>query len=100
MRKTKLFAAGLFVGFAVHFALAQNAGNGVVMMNHVCINLPNIEEAVLSRQRRQRIIGKSMQVSRSALYDRFRSDGALSLSGLIRRFRRWPPLRHSFSDSG
>jgi catechol 2,3-dioxygenase-like lactoylglutathione lyase family enzyme len=41
-----LFAAGLFTGLAVHVALAQNANRGVVMMNHVGINVPNIEEAV------------------------------------------------------
>jgi catechol 2,3-dioxygenase-like lactoylglutathione lyase family enzyme len=41
-----LFAAGLFTGLAVHVAIAQNANRGVVMMNHVGINVPNIEEAV------------------------------------------------------
>jgi catechol 2,3-dioxygenase-like lactoylglutathione lyase family enzyme len=41
-----LFVAGLFTGLAVHVALAQNANRGVVMMNHVGINVPNIEEAV------------------------------------------------------
>jgi catechol 2,3-dioxygenase-like lactoylglutathione lyase family enzyme len=41
-----LFAAGLFTGLAVHVALAQNANRGVVMMNHVGINVPNIDEAV------------------------------------------------------
>lgn len=46
MRAVMLFAAGLFVGVAVHVGLAQNAGSGVVMMNHVCINVPNIDEAV------------------------------------------------------
>ena len=46
MRAVILFAAGLFVGLAVHVGLAQNAGSGVVMMNHVCINVPNIDEAV------------------------------------------------------
>jgi catechol 2,3-dioxygenase-like lactoylglutathione lyase family enzyme len=45
MRGAMLFAAGLFVGVAVHVGLAQRAG-GVVMMNHVAINVPNIEEAV------------------------------------------------------
>src|SRR5262245_51058701 len=46
MRKALLFVAGLLAGLVVHAAIAQNAGNGVVMMNHVCINVPNIEEAV------------------------------------------------------
>jgi len=46
MRGAMLFAAGLFTGLAVHVAIAQNANRGVVMMNHVGINVPNIEEAV------------------------------------------------------
>jgi len=51
MRGAMLFAAGLFVGVAVHVGLAQSAGRGgaaggVVMMNHVAINVPNIDEAV------------------------------------------------------
>ena len=46
MRGVMLFAAGLFVGLAAHAALAQNANSGVVMMNHVGINVPNIAEAV------------------------------------------------------
>jgi catechol 2,3-dioxygenase-like lactoylglutathione lyase family enzyme len=41
-----LFAAGLFAGLAVHVVMAQNANGGVVMMNHVGINVPNIDEAV------------------------------------------------------
>jgi len=46
MRGVLLFAAGLFVGLAVHVGLAQTTGSGVVMMNHVGINVPNIDEAV------------------------------------------------------
>ena len=46
MRSAMLFAAGLFAGLAVHVAMAQNASGGVVMMNHVGINVPNIPEAV------------------------------------------------------
>ena len=46
MRSVMLFAAGLFVGLAVHVAIAQNASGGVVMMNHVGINVPNIPEAI------------------------------------------------------
>ena len=45
MRGAILFAAGLMVGLTAH-ALAQNAGSGVVMMNHVAFNVPNIAEAV------------------------------------------------------
>ena len=41
-----LFAAGLFVGFAVHVGLAQTANRNVVMMNHVAVNVPNIPEAI------------------------------------------------------
>jgi catechol 2,3-dioxygenase-like lactoylglutathione lyase family enzyme len=40
------FAAGLCVGLAVHVAIAQDTGRGVVMMNHVAINVPSIAEAV------------------------------------------------------
>jgi len=46
MRAAMLFVAGLCVGLAVHVVLAQSANSGVVMMNHVCINVPNIAEAV------------------------------------------------------
>ena len=46
MRGATLFAAGLFAGLAVHVGMAQNAKGGVVMMNHVGINVPNIAEAV------------------------------------------------------
>ena len=46
MRGAMLFAAGLFAGLAVHVAMAQNANGGVVMMNHIGINVPNIPEAI------------------------------------------------------
>src|SRR5512144_2181261 len=46
MRGAMLFVAGLLAGLAVHAALAQSAGSGVVMMNHVGINVPDIAEAV------------------------------------------------------
>jgi catechol 2,3-dioxygenase-like lactoylglutathione lyase family enzyme len=46
MRGVTLFAAGLFAGLAIHVAMAQNAGNRVVMMNHVGISVANIPEAV------------------------------------------------------
>ena len=48
MRGAMFFAAGLIAGLAV-MGLAQNANNsnnGVVMMNHVGINVPNIPEAI------------------------------------------------------
>ncbi len=46
MRGAVLFLAGLFVGVAVHAATAQNSTTGVSMMNHVGINVPNVDEAV------------------------------------------------------
>jgi catechol 2,3-dioxygenase-like lactoylglutathione lyase family enzyme len=46
MRGAFLFAAGLVVGLAVSVGMAQNANNGVVMMNHVGINVPNIPDAI------------------------------------------------------
>ena len=46
MRGAVLFAAGLFTGLAVHVAMAQSAGTGVSMMNHVGINVPDVAEAV------------------------------------------------------
>src|SRR3954469_1336310 len=46
MRGVVLFVAGLAVGLAVHVGFAQGASDGVVMMNHVGINVPNIPEAV------------------------------------------------------
>jgi catechol 2,3-dioxygenase-like lactoylglutathione lyase family enzyme len=46
MRNAMLFVAGLVTGLAVHVGLAQSANGGVVMMNHVGINVPNVPEAV------------------------------------------------------
>src|SRR4051812_24906157 len=40
------YLAGLITGLAVHVALAQGAGPGVSMMNHVGINVPDVDEAV------------------------------------------------------
>ena len=45
MRGLVLFVAGILVGLAVQTAVAQNRG-GVVMMNHVAVNVPNIPEAI------------------------------------------------------
>jgi len=44
MKAVMLFAAGLLVGLGVQVGLAQS--QNVVMMNHVGINVPNINEAV------------------------------------------------------
>ena len=46
MRSTMLFVAGLMVGLAAQVGVAQSGNKGVVMMNHVGINVPNIPEAV------------------------------------------------------
>ena len=46
MRSVMLFVAGLTVGLAVQAAMAQSGNQGVVMMNHVGVNVPNIPEAV------------------------------------------------------
>src|SRR5262245_57933577 len=46
MRSVMLFAAGLFAGLAVQAAMAQGGSQGVVMMNHVGISVPNMAEAV------------------------------------------------------
>ena len=46
MRSAKMFAAGLTVGLALQVAIAQNAKRGVVMMNHVGISVPNVDDAV------------------------------------------------------
>ena len=46
MRGAVLFVAGLVVGVTGHAVIAQQAGTGVEMMNHVGINVPNVAEAV------------------------------------------------------
>src|SRR5579871_1601537 len=46
MRGLMLFAAGLFAGLAIQVLTAQNSNPNVVMMNHVGISVPNIDEAV------------------------------------------------------
>jgi catechol 2,3-dioxygenase-like lactoylglutathione lyase family enzyme len=46
MRGVTLFVAGLAVGLTVQAVVAQNANKGVVMMNHVGINVPDIPEAI------------------------------------------------------
>ena len=46
MRGVTLFAAGLFAGLLLQVGTAQNSKPDVVMMNHVGISVPNIDEAV------------------------------------------------------
>jgi len=47
MRGAALFVAGLVAGLTVQALVAQNAANkGVVMMNHLGINVPDIPEAI------------------------------------------------------
>ena len=46
MRGVMLFVAGILVGLAVQTAVGQTQNKGVVMMNHVGINVPNIPEAI------------------------------------------------------
>lgn len=46
MRGVMLFAAGLCGGLLFQVGVAQNSTSGVVMMNHVGISVPNIDEAV------------------------------------------------------
>jgi catechol 2,3-dioxygenase-like lactoylglutathione lyase family enzyme len=46
MRGAVLFVAGVLVGLAAHVAMAQNAGAGVVMMNHVAVVVPDLTEAL------------------------------------------------------
>lgn len=46
MRAVVLFVAGILVGLAAQAVIAQNQSQGVVMMNHVGINVPNIPEAI------------------------------------------------------
>ena len=46
MRGVMLFATGLFAGLALQVGTAQQNSNGVVMMNHAGISVPNIDDAV------------------------------------------------------
>jgi catechol 2,3-dioxygenase-like lactoylglutathione lyase family enzyme len=40
------FLAGVLTGLAASVAVAQSGGTGVSMMNHVGINVPNVDDAV------------------------------------------------------
>jgi catechol 2,3-dioxygenase-like lactoylglutathione lyase family enzyme len=46
-RGVTLFAAGLLAGLLMQVGMAQNSSSNVVMMNHVGISVPNIDEAVI-----------------------------------------------------
>ena len=46
MRGAMFFAAGLLAGMVIQVGPAPNSNSGVVMMNHVGISVPNIDEAV------------------------------------------------------
>jgi len=48
MRGAFLFIAGIVIGLAVEAAVAQNlsSNKGIVGLNHVCIVVPNLDEAV------------------------------------------------------
>jgi len=46
MRACLLFLTGLFVGVALHTVAAQSPNKGLVGVNHVGINVPNLDEAV------------------------------------------------------
>ncbi len=52
MRGVMIFVAGLFAGWAIQVVMAQSTNSGVVMMNHVGINVPNIDEAVTYYQQK------------------------------------------------
>ena len=46
MRACMLFVTGLLAGLIVHTVAAQSENRGLVQMNHVGINVPNLDEAV------------------------------------------------------
>jgi len=46
MRSITLFLAGLTLGLTMQTALAQGGNRGVVMMNHLGVNVPDIPQAV------------------------------------------------------
>jgi catechol 2,3-dioxygenase-like lactoylglutathione lyase family enzyme len=46
MRACMLFVTGLLVGLGLHTVAAQSENRGLVQMNHVGINVPNLDEAV------------------------------------------------------
>lgn len=46
MRGAALFVSGLIVGLAVHVVVAQSAGTGIEMANHIGVNVANVADAV------------------------------------------------------
>ena len=46
MRSLFLFVGGILVGLAVQTAVAQNQNSGIVVLNHVALSVPNIDDAV------------------------------------------------------
>ena len=46
MRGWMLFIAGILVGLGVQTAVAQNQNTGLVGLNHVGINVPDMDEAL------------------------------------------------------
>src|SRR6202049_2893611 len=46
MRACMLFVTGLLVGLGLHTVAAQSENRGLVQVNHVGINVPNLDEAV------------------------------------------------------
>src|SRR5439155_8663 len=46
MRSIMLLLAGFSVGLTIETALAQGGNRGVVMMNHLGVNVPDIPQAV------------------------------------------------------
>lgn len=46
MRGLGLFIAGIVVGLIVHTALAQSPNHGIVGLNHVGMNVPDLDKAV------------------------------------------------------
>ena len=46
MRASLLFATGLLVGVGIHTVVAQSENRDLVQVNHVGVNVPNLDEAV------------------------------------------------------
>ena len=46
MRSVFLFAGGIVVGLAIQAVIAQSPNHGIVFLNHVGINVPNLDQAV------------------------------------------------------
>jgi catechol 2,3-dioxygenase-like lactoylglutathione lyase family enzyme len=46
MRALFFFVTGILVGLGIQAAIAQNGNRGIVGLNHVGINVPNLDQAV------------------------------------------------------